>query len=291
MQDELIYQVAEEVRERGYSVTLRDIPKVNGNKMGLSLNPGESGIARTFYEEEFQHMALEGFSVVDMANHFLEQSLEMPDLGDIGRMVDKDYVLEHAQLCLAKTDWNQVFFAGTPHVSVEGTDLSAYARIRISDDASMVPRYEQLKSLDITGEELLQAAQENSRQTYKVESMESVLARMIGGDPATMNKSGIYVITNDSALYGASAITDAETMAAAYDLVGGEAYVIPSSVHECLIISANIAEEEVNAMINSVNSEEVRPEERLSDHAYRFDGQKLTETKTQDRELVAGRSR
>ncbi|MBR3244077.1 MAG: hypothetical protein IKF90_15500, partial [Parasporobacterium sp.] len=62
---------------------------------------------------------------------------------------------------------------------------------------------------------------------------------------------------------------DPEVLAGAYDLIGSEEiYIIPSSVHECLALPANIPAEEVNAMIQEINRTEVKLEDRLGDHAY-----------------------
>jgi hypothetical protein len=47
-------------------------------------------------------------------------------------------------------------------------------------------------------------------------------------------------------------------------------YVIPSSIHEFLIIPTDMEETFVNAMVNQVNKEQVAPEERLGTHVYKF---------------------
>ena len=290
--EELIRQVAEDAQSRGFPAVLREVPKMNGTKLGLSLEPAKGNLARTYYEEHFRQMEAEGFGVTDMTNRFLEGSMEMPDIGEVGRLVDRDFILHRAQLCVCKTDWNQPFLAGTPSHPIEGTDLSAYARIRVGEDATAVPRYEQLEAAGITGEELLEAAEANSRPTYNVESLDAVLSRVLGA-PLPMGNSGMYVITNDSGVYGAAAITDPEVLNTARECIGAEeVYVLGSSIHEILVVSADIApESEVNHMISEINRAEVKPEDRLSDHAYRYDGAKLTEVRTQDRELVTGRSR
>lgn len=231
--------------------------------------------------------------MTDMTNRLLDESMKNPDLGEIDRLLDRDYILSHAELCVCKTDWNEQFLADTPNMTIEGTDLSAYARISLGDGANVVPRAEQLKTAGITPEELLNAASENSRRNYKIESLDAKIAELLGEEPPAESRSGAYVLSNNSAIHGASAITDPETRAKARDLVGADdVYIIPSSIHECLVMpAANMRPEEVNAMIREINQAEVKPEERLSDHAYKFDGQKLSEVKTMDRELVAGRSR
>ena len=52
--------------------------------------------------------------------------------------------------------------------------------------------------------------------------------------------------------------------------VGNEFFVLPSSVHECLIVTAT-ADMEVSSlvsMVRDVNQSQVAPDERLSDSVY-----------------------
>ena len=55
--------------------------------------------------------------------------------------------------------------------------------------------------------------------------------------------------------------------------VGGEFYILPSSVHELLIIPRNADTDlkSLESMVQEVNATQVAPEERLSDHVYAYD--------------------
>ena len=55
--------------------------------------------------------------------------------------------------------------------------------------------------------------------------------------------------------------------------VGGDYYVLPSSVHEVLIVpqSAGMDPEELTDMVNTVNEGCVMQDEILSDHVYQYD--------------------
>ena len=61
------------------------------------------------------------------------------------------------------------------------------------------------------------------------------------------------------------------------DVIGDSYYILPSSVHEVLVIPKEFAKtmdmtpKELGAMVRDVNAEEVSKEERLSDHIYEFD--------------------
>lgn len=139
MKNRLIYQVAKDVEKRGFRVSLREIPKLNGSKLGLSLQVEDGSPVRTYYEEHFCHMETEGFTLTDMTNDFLRGSTEkMPELKETNLLENRQFLIEHAKLCVCKIDWNEAFLSDTPHKSIEGTDLAEYARIYIGDDMHVV---------------------------------------------------------------------------------------------------------------------------------------------------------
>ena len=56
----------------------------------------------------------------------------------------------------------------------------------------------------------------------------------------------------------------------------GDLYILPSSVHELIVISAEKADPvELETMVQMINQNEVKEAERLSDHIYRYDGKEI----------------
>lgn len=56
------------------------------------------------------------------------------------------------------------------------------------------------------------------------------------------------------------------------DKLGTDLYVLPSSVHEVIVISTQAGEpDDLQEMVQEINNSEVAPEERLSDSVYKFD--------------------
>ena len=96
MKNDYLQQVATDLQTRGFSVDVREIPKINGTKTGLSLKANSGTAVPTFYDDTFEQMALEGFNTTDMGNFVIEESQKMPDLSEIGRLVDRDFVLHRA---------------------------------------------------------------------------------------------------------------------------------------------------------------------------------------------------
>ena len=83
-------------------------------------------------------------------------------------------------------------------------------------------------------------------------------------------QSSMAVATNDIANphYGAYAMFDRRS----YEAFEGDVLIIPSSIHECLLMDMNEIDPEmlqmVNFLIADVNENELEPNEILSNHAY-----------------------
>ena len=55
--------------------------------------------------------------------------------------------------------------------------------------------------------------------------------------------------------------------------LGGDIFILPSSVHEVLILpdDGNMNAQELKEMVTSINASEVAPEDRLTDNVYHYD--------------------
>lgn len=85
----------------------------------------------------------------------------------------------------------------------------------------------------------------------------------------------MFVLTNDTKVNGAAAILNDDTRQEIADKVG-DFYVLPSSIHETLIIPKDAGMElrDLEQMVQEVNQTQVAPQERLSDHVYEYDAKK-----------------
>lgn len=82
------------------------------------------------------------------------------------------------------------------------------------------------------------------------------------------------VLTNSEKFYGAAAIIyGKDKIRNLAEEEGCDIVIIPSSVHECILLpyDRSMSFECLNAMVNEVNTSEVREEEILSDHVYMYD--------------------
>ena len=83
----------------------------------------------------------------------------------------------------------------------------------------------------------------------------------------------MIVVSNKTGHYGASTICDTEILGGLARDYESNLLIIPSSIHECIVIPINQLDmevEEATEIVKAVNTTEVPEEEILSDHVYIF---------------------
>jgi hypothetical protein len=101
------------------------------------------------------------------------------------------------------------------------------------------------------------------------EMAEAMLSAMMPPDDK------MFVLSNEKRINGASALLDDKIMDEVREQVGDNFYILPSSVHECLIIPADevIELRELENMVKEINETKVEPKDRLSNHVYQYDNE------------------
>ena len=104
-------------------------------------------------------------------------------------------------------------------------------------------------------------------QNVGMDEAKEMAMQMMPDIPDTM-----FVLTNDTKVNGAAAILNDDIRQEIAEKVG-DFYMLPSSIHETLIIpkEAGMEFKELEQMVQEVNQTQVAPGERLSDHVYEYD--------------------
>jgi hypothetical protein len=82
----------------------------------------------------------------------------------------------------------------------------------------------------------------------------------------------MIVASNQAKMHGAIAMKAGDKIAEIAERYGTDLAILPSSIHEILLlpVKENMDFRELDAMVQSVNANEVAPEEILGNHAYRY---------------------
>lgn len=175
-----------------------------------------------------------------------------------------------------------------PHI--EFLDLSIVFQYLVTQEdlgmAAILIHNVHQKLWGVSVEDLYQAAKENTRALlkYEIKSMSEVLFDIIEEagteepDDYIMEMSDsipMYVLTNKRRVDGAACMLYPDLFRHFSDKIGKNLFIIPSSIHEVLILPADhdVQELEVRRMIKEVNDTQVSTEEILSYSLYFYDRQ------------------
>lgn len=192
---------------------------------------------------------------------------------------------------IGKTEWNLDYLEGKPYTTLD--DLAVVFYIDVSEimdmngedgRSSVVITDTLVKSWDKGKGDLLFQSIDNIRKSelFKPDfkGMSTVLGELTslipGYDEEEEREELMYVLSNKSKMNGASVILGYDTLRDIHAKIG-DFVMIPSSIHEWIIIRKEKAEDlaELTSMIQEVNSSCVETVDRLSDHPYTFDGKEM----------------
>lgn len=255
----------------------------NMKRVGITFQRLGENTASTVYLEDFYQHYMSGKSfedicmeIVDSYKHCMEKGLDTSFLDGFKLENVKDKIT----MRMVNYKDNRMFLREVPHKLVD--DLAVYYVITMHTDresiATMLVRNEHLDELGISCNELHEIAYKNTREIYPPElrSMREKMKELKEDIVFPKRKSPsdeLYVLTNEFGQYGAVNILYPDIAEKAREIIGGDYYIIPSSVHECLLISKDCGHsaKNIGEMIRDINMAQVEREEWLSDHAYDMD--------------------
>ena len=93
-------------------------------------------------------------------------------------------------------------------------------------------------------------------------------------DSTALDPNSIYMLTNQRRILGSAQIVLKEVRSRIASLIGGAFYIIPSSLHELLIIpeKMGLTKESLESMLHDANRTVLPPEDILSDKVFFVDG-------------------
>lgn len=248
-------------------IKVQEVDTLKGSCKVAGLSLGEGPVRPTLYGQTVEEMTEE--ELVQFALRAMEQIPEV----DISFAKDKDFILDHCVSCIRhRTDDEKAI-----KWEVYG-DLEEYIRIDLGMDAvnrnmSTIVTRELLDTADISPEELRIYARRNLKKSVTIQSMAEVLCGLMGNTGMDIPEPDgvMYVASNESRVNGAAVMLLEGVLKDFCKEHGMDScLIIPSSIHEIILISAKMPIADVNAMIQDVNESQVNEWERLSDHVYTF---------------------
>ena len=257
-----------------------------GELTGLRFIKEGSRVAPTLYVEDLYSRYTRGCPVERITHEAVETIKRSFDV--VLPFPDSDFDLESMRedirLRLLSIERNPGIAQSVPYMDVGG-GLMLIADV-VRGDFRAVITNELLKDFDITKDELFEIAlgniPEDEATMYVLSDVvcsgaEEKLELLSGCEHGSLPEDAVvFVLSNREAYWGAAALFYPGVMDKLRDMLGGF-YVIPSSVHELLImrITADADPDYISEMIWSANRSVVDEEDVLSDDLYICESGKL----------------
>ena len=269
-------------------IELRHVQKVNQQDLlSLTVKPKDSNIAPSVYLNSAFEAYQEGQSMENIL-HSLENTITDHSIVD---KIDVDFISKFEGVKdqifpkLINKDMNNELLDKVPHYDLGDLAVLFYVKIENPQfgGGSVTVNDQIFEQWGVDDKTVMDAAMKNLKDNTQCKDLFGFIQEIAPGlDDAfeadvPVDKSPI-ILSTDSQMFGAAAILNEDIMKGLCDRVGGDIVIIPSSIHECLILGdENTPDQEraLNQMVHEVNATTVAQEDLLSEHVYHFNGEEL----------------
>ena len=285
--DRLIHQLLTMFPD-GTQIDIQSLPKNNGVFLeALIIREPGINVSPTIYLEDYYALFKEGTSLDEICHIicdvFMEVRLNHPI--DPRFFTDFEQAKKHLVYQLVNYDKNAERLSEIPHIRYLDLAIIFCCMLRLENgnSATILIRSEHLQLWQTDLETIKKQAFSNTPRLLPAyiqpiadairDLMEAneALARLL---PLLTQESmpPLYVLTNETQLCGAACLLYPSLLAEFSDSVGMDLYILPSSIHEVLLLptETRCADEELRALVRSVNSEQLPLTQQLSDSVYYY---------------------
>lgn len=262
--------------------------KNNGTqRTGLTICQSSTNISPTIYLEEYYRHYQDGMELDEIAESIvrLYREVRFEHDWDVEQIKDFHAVKEKLAFKLINFEKNHDLLQRTPHVPYLDLAIVFFLLLETTEKgaATILITEEMLNYWKITLEELYPVALSNSPKLLRPEfkPMGEVINELMGVEYCTseqIDESHMYVLSNQYRHFGAGCILYDRVLEDIANLLNEDFYILPSSIHETIILPAsyNLSEQDLSEMVVDINETQVSEEEVLSDHVYYYSREENT---------------
>ena len=245
------------------------VPAFNMFDMYHALESGEAGLA-----DIAQYVAK---VIMDKTHHIPEFQLNS--------LRNYEAVKDHLFIRVSNIKDKKDIMERAPYTLKEDLMITYHIRIDTNDDsvASTIITNNMMEAYGVSFSQLHKDAMENSVKIFPpvVQPLSSMIESLSQGFQNEERKDyngEMLVITNETNVNGAAALFYPGIMDRISELIGGDYYILPSSIHECILLPVTRQPNymELENMVKEVNTVMVPDEEQLGNRVYYCDSIKRT---------------
>lgn len=287
---EFLENVRKEVESRydsNVSVTLNHVMKNNGTELdGITIMEKDKNIAPTIYINSFYDRYREGVSLKAVVSEIIRIYNQNKNSININADYFENYenVRKTIVYKLVNYQKNKKLLEDVPYKRVLDLAVVFYCLIeqRKGVSATALIHNEHLRIWNVTEDEIYNDALKNTPVLLasSIVPMSKILSEIAGTAPVDNDEKVceytgediLYVLTNSSRVNGAACILYDNLLKKFANDVHSDLYILPSSVHEVIIVPKKNAfdKSELADMVREVNEQGVSQDEILSDNVYEY---------------------
>ena len=213
-----------------------------------------------------------------MANSVEEGLGKGPGI-DVNSITDYEQMKGQLSMEVVSAERNAELLSHVPHEEME--DMAVVYRLVLDQtsegNGTVLVTDALMENFGITHEQLKADAMKNAPEIRpsEIRGMTEVINEIAPGQAEEIapDDEEMFVATVPDKIHGAGVIAYPNFMEDAAKKLGGDFFVLPSSVHEVLLVKDNgeTNAKELENIVKNVNASEVEPAERLTDHVYHYD--------------------
>ena len=269
---------------------LTNVTKNNGtNRVAMVLYKNDDKIRPQIYLEKYYEDYQRGKELQEIVEEVLKMyKSAMKDINpkNLERLEEWTNIKERLALRIVSKERNQEELYNLVYEEI--CDLVAIATICVERNGEGVKSIRITQDLarkwNVSNEEILEAAKENTATLFppKIQDLYEFVQDMVDISKEELSQGrknfpDMQILTNDLCINGASVILYDSFMKEVYERFGGKFIILPSSVHEVLVVPLedSVYIPYLQEVVESINQRFVAEDEILYDNVYMYDGEKI----------------
>lgn len=251
------------------------------DRIGIMLTDASTNIHPTIYLEEFYQQYLDGRDTFDIATNIthLYSEIRFEECWNTNQILDFEIAKSRIAFKLIHFDKNQRLLKDIPHLKFLDLAIVFYILLDQTEKgtASVLITHDMLKHWQQSLMKIYCYAATNTPAllTAELMPMNDVIVELLGVTSDAYvpeDENHMYILSNELRHFGAACILYDPVLEDISKVLEDDFYVLPSSIHEVIILSAKHApsQTDLDEMIAEINNTQVADEEILSDHAYYY---------------------
>ena len=271
-----------------YEASVAEVVKMNDEKLyGVTLKTEGSDAAPICYIDGAYEDYNDGCGTLDsIADELIRQADGLQPYPEIPTKMQDfsfDAVQDKLSIRVAEIQRNKEFFEKTPYKEdYFGLGLGMMADINFNHEYRTAVNEQLMEQFNSEGHSKAEVLMTALRNASKINppKFSDMMGAMFGGGKNLLddndyewdNDGAMFILTNESGIFGASALFYPGVIDRISEILGVGFYILPSSVHEVIIVPdvGNRNAEDFKYMVLEANRTVVEPKDVLSDNVWYY---------------------